>query len=56
MVGASSPPFADIDRWPIEDLKAELDRTKPHILWVGLGAPKQELWMARMSRSDWTSP
>ena len=22
---------------------------KPHILWVGLGAPKQELWMARMA-------
>ena len=49
VVGTSSPPFADIDRWPIEELKAELDRTKPHLLWVGLGAPKQELWMARMS-------
>jgi N-acetylglucosaminyldiphosphoundecaprenol N-acetyl-beta-D-mannosaminyltransferase len=49
VVGTLSPPFADIDGWPTEDLEAELNRTKPHILWVGLGAPKQELWMAKMA-------
>jgi N-acetylglucosaminyldiphosphoundecaprenol N-acetyl-beta-D-mannosaminyltransferase len=49
VVGALSPPFADIDKWPIDELKAAVRRTKPHILWVGLGAPKQELWMAKMS-------
>jgi N-acetylglucosaminyldiphosphoundecaprenol N-acetyl-beta-D-mannosaminyltransferase len=49
VVGTLSPPFADIDGWPIGDLEAELSRTKPHVLWVGLGAPKQELWMAKMS-------
>ena len=42
-------------RWPVEDLEEELRRTKPHILWVGLGAPKQELWMAKMAAEDWTS-
>ena len=31
-------------------------RTKPDILWVGLGAPKQELWMSKMAWRDWTSP
>jgi N-acetylglucosaminyldiphosphoundecaprenol N-acetyl-beta-D-mannosaminyltransferase len=49
VVGALSPPFADIDKWPIDELKSAVRRTKPHILWVGLGAPKQELWMAKMS-------
>jgi N-acetylglucosaminyldiphosphoundecaprenol N-acetyl-beta-D-mannosaminyltransferase len=33
----------------VDDLHRELRRTKPHILWVGLGAPKQELWMSRMA-------
>jgi N-acetylglucosaminyldiphosphoundecaprenol N-acetyl-beta-D-mannosaminyltransferase len=51
VVGAASPPFAEIDAWPIEDLQAELRRTRPHVLWVGLGAPKQDIWMAKMHRS-----
>jgi N-acetylglucosaminyldiphosphoundecaprenol N-acetyl-beta-D-mannosaminyltransferase len=49
VVGASSPPFAEVDRWPIDELREELARTRPEVLWLGLGAPKQELWMARMS-------
>lgn len=49
VVGASSPPFAEVDRWPLGELQDEITRTRPHVLWVGLGAPKQELWMARMS-------
>ena len=50
IVGAASPPFADTHGgWATEDLQRELRRTKPHILWVGLGAPKQELWMAEVA-------
>jgi N-acetylglucosaminyldiphosphoundecaprenol N-acetyl-beta-D-mannosaminyltransferase len=49
VVGATSPPFAEIDDWPIRDLQKALASARPHILWVGLGAPKQELWMAKMS-------
>jgi N-acetylglucosaminyldiphosphoundecaprenol N-acetyl-beta-D-mannosaminyltransferase len=49
VVGALSPPYAEIDAWPTEELQEELRRTKPDILWVGLGTPKQELWMAKMS-------
>lgn len=49
VVGATSPPFAEVDRWPIDGLREELARTRPQVLWLGLGAPKQELWMARMS-------
>jgi N-acetylglucosaminyldiphosphoundecaprenol N-acetyl-beta-D-mannosaminyltransferase len=50
VVGAASPPFAETHGgWATADLQRELRRTKPHVLWVGLGAPKQELWMAEMA-------
>lgn len=49
VAGASSPPFGAIEGLPIGDLQRELSRTEPHILWVGLGAPKQELWMRKMA-------
>jgi N-acetylglucosaminyldiphosphoundecaprenol N-acetyl-beta-D-mannosaminyltransferase len=48
VVGAQSPPFVDSTIWPIDALRRELRKTRPHVLWVGLGAPKQELWMAQM--------
>jgi N-acetylglucosaminyldiphosphoundecaprenol N-acetyl-beta-D-mannosaminyltransferase len=50
VVGAKSPPYVPVEALSVDDLEEELRRTQPHILWVGLGAPKQELWMARMSR------
>ena len=28
-----------------------LRAVRPHIMWVGLGAPKQELWMASVAGS-----
>jgi N-acetylglucosaminyldiphosphoundecaprenol N-acetyl-beta-D-mannosaminyltransferase len=49
VVGAASPPFASIGEWPVEDLRRELNRAKPDVLWIGLGAPKQELWMSAMA-------
>lgn len=49
VVGASSAPYVPIERWPLEDLRGQLRQTRPHILWVGLGAPKQELWMAKVA-------
>jgi N-acetylglucosaminyldiphosphoundecaprenol N-acetyl-beta-D-mannosaminyltransferase len=50
VVGAASPPFADVHGgWATEDLERELRRTQPNILWVGLGAPKQELWMSQVA-------
>jgi N-acetylglucosaminyldiphosphoundecaprenol N-acetyl-beta-D-mannosaminyltransferase len=51
VVGAKSPPFMPLEALSVEDLREELERTKPHILWVGLGAPKQELWMAKISKA-----
>jgi N-acetylglucosaminyldiphosphoundecaprenol N-acetyl-beta-D-mannosaminyltransferase len=50
VVGAASPPFADAyGGWPVEELERELLRTRPHVLWIGLGAPKQELLMAELA-------
>jgi N-acetylglucosaminyldiphosphoundecaprenol N-acetyl-beta-D-mannosaminyltransferase len=51
VVGAKSPPYVPLEALSVEDLREELERTKPHILWVGLGAPKQELWMAKTSKA-----
>jgi N-acetylglucosaminyldiphosphoundecaprenol N-acetyl-beta-D-mannosaminyltransferase len=42
VVGVSSPPFKDLSA---EDLALELSKIeacKPHIVWVGLGTPKQD--------------
>ncbi len=46
IVGAESPPFRELSN---EEIEASLNRicgAKPNFVWVGLGAPKQELWMA----------
>jgi N-acetylglucosaminyldiphosphoundecaprenol N-acetyl-beta-D-mannosaminyltransferase len=49
VVGAYSPPFGDPETWDLGELQAELADKKPHIMWVGLGAPKQERWMASVA-------
>jgi N-acetylglucosaminyldiphosphoundecaprenol N-acetyl-beta-D-mannosaminyltransferase len=47
IVGALSPPFGPIGDRELHDLEAAVAETRPDLLWVGLGAPKQELLMAR---------
>lgn len=46
IVGMYSPPFRPLT--PEEDAKAVamINAASPDYIWVGLGAPKQELWMA----------
>jgi N-acetylglucosaminyldiphosphoundecaprenol N-acetyl-beta-D-mannosaminyltransferase len=48
IVGGYSPPFRpltdDEEDWIVE----ELNRSKADVVWVGVGAPKQEKWMAAM--------
>jgi len=52
VVGAASPPFAETHGGgATEELERELRRTEPHIMWVGLGAPKQDLWMAHIAHT-----
>ena len=54
IVGAESPPFRPLESIKESEWKAAADRinaAKPHFIWIGLGAPKQERWMHRQRES-----
>ena len=42
IVGASSPPFKDLDPNDFADELSKIEEARPHIIWVGLGTPKQD--------------
>ena len=44
--GTESPPFRPLSTDEDAALVDRINTTKPHIVWVGLGSPKQELWAA----------
>ena len=44
---AVSPPFAEMSNKEDADLVEQINRSGIRILFVGLGCPKQEIWMAR---------
>nr|WP_228024025.1 WecB/TagA/CpsF family glycosyltransferase [Synechocystis salina] len=46
VVGADSPPFRPLEPQEKEMALAKIKRSGAHILFVGLGCPKQEIWMA----------
>jgi N-acetylglucosaminyldiphosphoundecaprenol N-acetyl-beta-D-mannosaminyltransferase len=48
IAGSYAPPFRDLTAWEEAEIAGEINRSTPDIVWVGLGSPKQELWMARM--------
>jgi len=41
-------PFCDVNEFDYESIAADINRVKPDIIWVSLGAPKQELFMSRL--------
>ena len=47
IVGAFSPPFAPLDQMDHEGICTSIRATKPDILLVSFGCPKQEKWIAR---------
>jgi N-acetylglucosaminyldiphosphoundecaprenol N-acetyl-beta-D-mannosaminyltransferase len=49
VVGCFSPPFREPTPEEDREHAAMINDVNPHFLWVGLGAPKQERWMARMA-------
>ena len=55
VAGIHSPPFRELSDAENATLQAEIESTHPDILWVGLGAPKQEKWMAA-HRAAYTVP
>ena len=48
IVGGYSPPFRSMTDEEEDALVAQINAARPDVLWVGIGAPKQEKWMARM--------
>ena len=46
IVGMISPPFRELTKEEDEAYIRQINEAKPDFLWVGLGAPKQEIWMA----------
>lgn len=46
LVGAVSPPFRELTAQEDEAVVAQINASGAHVVFVGLGCPKQELWMA----------
>lgn len=46
IVGTISPPFRDLTPEEDKEFVDKINAANPDFLWVGLGAPKQEIWMA----------
>ena len=44
--GLYSPPFRELTPIETDEMIARINESKADILWVGLGSPKQERWMA----------
>jgi N-acetylglucosaminyldiphosphoundecaprenol N-acetyl-beta-D-mannosaminyltransferase len=51
LVGTYSPPFRPLDEREQAEMAQAIRAARPHIVWIGLGAPKQDLWMYRHSES-----
>ena len=48
IAGGFSPPHRPLTGEEERELARRIDADAPDIVWVGIGAPRQELWMARM--------
>jgi N-acetylglucosaminyldiphosphoundecaprenol N-acetyl-beta-D-mannosaminyltransferase len=45
VVGSYSPPFRNLTPEEDDEIVRLISRTAPDVVWVGLGAPKQERWI-----------
>ncbi len=48
IVGGYSPPHRPLTHSEREAVAEEINRSRPDVVWVGIGVPKQEKWMAEM--------
>lgn len=51
VAGAFAPPFREMDESEMQGLRSLVGAAHPDIIWVGLGTPKQERFMAGPGRS-----
>ncbi len=47
VAGAFCPPFRELTPVEEETMIEQVNASGAHLVWVGLGSPKQDLWMAR---------
>lgn len=53
IIGSYSPPYRELSEDELDDIAARINAAAPDVVWVGVGVPKQEKWMAAMrSRLD----
>jgi N-acetylglucosaminyldiphosphoundecaprenol N-acetyl-beta-D-mannosaminyltransferase len=50
IVGHFSPPFRDMTPEEVSDMLSRIRASQASFLWVGLGAPKQDIWLADHGR------
>lgn len=47
IVGVYSPPFRSLTQNEEQEIALRINATNPDIVWVGLGTPKQDYWVAK---------
>jgi N-acetylglucosaminyldiphosphoundecaprenol N-acetyl-beta-D-mannosaminyltransferase len=48
VVGGHAPPFRELTASELDTLAVDINAARPDVVWVGIGVPKQEKWMAAM--------
>jgi N-acetylglucosaminyldiphosphoundecaprenol N-acetyl-beta-D-mannosaminyltransferase len=48
IAGSWSPPFRELTERELDEVAARINLAQPDVVWVGIGVPKQEKWMAAM--------
>src|SRR5258708_29189447 len=48
IAGVMEPPFASLDALCTPETAAEINASGADVVWVRIGSPKHEYWMARM--------
>ena len=51
IVGGYAPPYRELTSEEEDAVVDEINRSEADLVWVGIGVPKQEKWMARMRDS-----
>lgn len=44
----TSPPFLPVDQFNYKEIAEQINIEKPEIIWIALGAPKQEVFMEKL--------